>query len=281
MWHQTVQFQQELVALRRGVYQVGPPRIRAGDFLGFFEKEKSAGDVTQLIVYPRLVALKPVVIHRRDLFGLPGAQSPVTDPIYILGTRDYQPANPSRHIHWKASARHLKLQEKIFEPSEQARVLLALDVKSFTKSHQPECFEHTLEVVASLAVRLERLGYAIGLTANGILQGGHSALVPLGSGPRQIPTILETLARMQAEPDGSIARAITRFPGSRRGISFIYFCYDHGRSVADMENFFRRRQMAVTFVASRGDSNSAPSAANKGTNWHWIEELRIDRRRQT
>ena len=281
MWHQTVQFQQEFVALRRGVYQAGPPRIRTGDFLGFFEKEKSAGDVTQLIVYPRLVALKPVAIHRRDLFGLPGAQSPVKDPVYILGTRDYQPASPSRHIHWKASARHLKLQEKIFEPSEQARVMLTLDVESFKKSQQPEYFEHTLEVIASLAVRLDRLGYAIGFAANGILKGGRSAVVPPGSGARQIPAILETLARMQTEPDGSITQAITRFPGTKRGISFIYFCYDHGRSAADMEHYFRKRQIAVTFVACPGDPNSESSSNHKGTNWYWIDELRIDRSRQT
>ena len=38
LWHQTVKFSQDFVALRRGVYQVGPPRIRTSDFLGFFEK---------------------------------------------------------------------------------------------------------------------------------------------------------------------------------------------------------------------------------------------------
>jgi uncharacterized protein (DUF58 family) len=145
LWHQTVEFHQDFVALRRGVYQVGPPRIRTSDFLGFFEREKRATDTIDIIVYPRLVSLRPIAIKRRDLFGVPGAKSPVKDPAYILGTRDYQPSRPSRHIHWKASARHLRLQEKIFEPSEQEKVLLTLDVGSFGESNQKECFEHSLK----------------------------------------------------------------------------------------------------------------------------------------
>jgi uncharacterized protein (DUF58 family) len=281
LWHQTVQFHQEFIALRRGVYQVGPPRIRTGDFLGFFEKEKSAGDVTQLIVYPRLVLLKPVAIRRRDLFGMPGARSPVKDPIYILGTRDYQPARPSRHIHWKASARHLRLQEKIFEPSEQAKVLLTLDVASFEKSSQPECFENTLEVLASLAVRFDRMGYAVGFAANGILKGGRSAVVPLIRGHRQIPAILEALARIQAKPDGPIAQVITQFPGSQRGISCIHCCYDNGPAATDMAQFFRRRQITAALLVCRRDPNSKPFSNNNGMNWHTIDDIRINRSRQT
>jgi uncharacterized protein (DUF58 family) len=281
LWHQTVQFDQTFVALRRGVYQVGPPRIQAGDFFGFFEKEKSAGDINQLIVYPRLVSLRPFTIRRQDLFGVPGASSPVKDPIYILGTRDYQPANPSRHIHWKASARHLRLQEKIFEPSEQARILLTLDVASFEKCNRPEHFEHALEVLASLAVRFDRLGYAVGFAANGILKGGGSAAITLIRGQRQIPTILETLARIQMKPQESMTQVISHFPGSRRGITCLHFCYDNGPDAADMVQFFRRRQITATLMVCRRNPNFKPSSHYKGMNWHSIDDIRINRSRQT
>ncbi|MBW1691959.1 MAG: DUF58 domain-containing protein, partial [Deltaproteobacteria bacterium] len=49
----------------------------------------------------------------------------------MLGTRDYQNWRPARHIHWKASASHNRLQEKVFEPSEQEKVLLAVEVSQF------------------------------------------------------------------------------------------------------------------------------------------------------
>lgn len=280
LWHQTVKFQQDLVALRRGVYQVGPPLIRTSDLLGFFEKEISMLDATQIIVYPRLVSLRPVANRRRDLFGVPGVKSPVQDPIYILGTRDYQTSRPSRHIHWKASARHLRLQEKIFEPSEQEKILLTLDVGSFEKSNQKESFEHTLEVVASLAVRLDGMGYAVGFAANGTLTGGKSSVTPITRSPRQIPAILETLARMKTIPSGSIAEIIKQTLGSHRGVSCVHFCYEDDPSVSDMEKFYQKRQIPVTFLLWRCDPNSQTAEGKKGVYRYSIDEIRIDRSRQ-
>ena len=284
LWHQSVKFSQDFVALRRGVYQVGPPRIRTSDFLGFFEKEINARDVTHIIVYPRLVSLKPVASLRRDFFGVPGAKSPVKDPIYILGTRDYQPSSPARHIHWKASARHLRLQEKIFEPSEQEKVLLTLDAGSFDKRPQKECFEHTLEVVAALAVRLDGMGYAVRFAANGTLKGGNSSATPLTRGPRRIPAILETLARMQTMPNQTMANVIKQFLGSQRGVSCVHFCYEDDPSVSDMENFFRKRRIPVTFIVCRHDPESRPSSGEKGIkgiNRYTIDEIRIGGSPQT
>lgn len=278
LWHQTVRFSQDFVALRRGVYQVGPPRIRTSDFLGFFEKEKSTRNAIRIIVYPRLAALKPMDIRRRDLFGEPGAKSPVKDPIYILGTRDYQPSRPSRHIHWKASARHRRLQEKIFEPSSQAKVLLTLDVRSFEKSLQKESFEHTLEVVASLAVRLDGMGYAVGFAANGTLKGGRASTIPLSRGPRQIPAILETLARMQTMPSGSITRVIRQSLNSQRGVSCVHFCYEDDSSVSDMEKFFQQRQIPTVFLIGGHDPNAQPPREKKGIYRYSIAEIRLDER---
>ena len=272
LWHQSVNFHQAFVAMRRGVYQVGPPRIRTSDFLGFFEKKIRARDVTHILVYPRLVSLRPLAIRRRDLFGVPGAQSPVKDPVYILGTRDYQPTSPSRHIHWKASARHLRLQEKIFEPSEQEKVLLTLDAGSFEKSDQQENFERTLEVVASLAVRLDSMGYAVGFAANGALKGGYSSEIPLSRGPQQIPAILEILARMQATPTGAVTKVIKQFLGSQRGVSCVHFCYEADSSVTDIEKILKKRHIPCSFVACRPDSNTQPS---EGMNLFSIDEIRL------
>jgi uncharacterized protein (DUF58 family) len=278
LWHQAVKFSQDFVALRRGVYKVGPPRIRTSDLLGFFEKEKSTRDANRIIVYPRLVTLRPIDIRRRDLFGEPGAKSPVKDPIYILGTRDYQPSRPSRHIHWKASARHLRLQEKIFEPSSQAKVLLTLDVRSFGNGLQKECFERTLEVGASLAVRLDGMGYALGFAANGTLKGGRSSVIPLSRGPRQIPAILETLARLQTMPSGPITRVIRQSLGSQRGVSCVHFCYEDDPSVSDMEKFLQQRQIPAVFLIGGRDPNAQPPREKKGIYRYSIAEIRLDER---
>jgi uncharacterized protein (DUF58 family) len=279
LWHQTVKFRQEFLAVQRGVYQVGPPQILTSDLLGFFEKVKLSFEATHIIVYPRLAHLKPVTIRRRELFEVPGAKSPVQDPVYILGTRDYQASRPSRHIHWKASARHLRLQEKIFEPSEQEKVLLTLDVGSFQNSEQEDSFERTLEIVASLAVRLDRQGYAAGLVANGSLTGGNGSIIPVARGPRQVATILETLARMRKKQDGAIKEVIAHALESQRGVSCVHIFHAGGLSASGVEMFFRRRKVPVTFLVCGHQPTSQSPRRKNGCLWYSIDDLRMDRNR--
>jgi len=275
LWYQRAQLQWDLVARRRGVHRMGPECIRAGDLLGFFEKEKRSEDTICIIVYPQIVRLKSVSLPMRDLFGVPGAKSPVKDPVYILGTRDYQPSRPSRHIHWKASARHLRLQEKVFEPSEQEKVMLALEVGSFEKSLANEAFEHTLEVIASLAVQLQDMGCAVGLVTNGVLTDGGFAVLPATRSPGQLPAILETLARLQTVQKGAIEPIMRQAMGSQRGVSCAYFSYQAGRAAAETDKYCRQQNIPVTFFVCRSDPASEAIRQKSRAGIYTLDEIRI------
>ena len=275
LWYQRVQLRCDFVARRRGVYRIGPNCIRAGDLLGFFEKEKKSQEATSFIVYPRLVRLKSLTLPMRELFGVPGVKSPVKDPVYILGTRDYQPSGPSRHIHWKASARHLKLQEKVFEPSEQEKVLLALEVGSFQKSTAKDAFENTLEVIASLAVRLHDRGCAVGLVTNGVQTGGGSSVLAAIRAPGQLSAILEALARLQIAHDSDLEPIMRRTLGSRRGFSCAYFSYLAGRAAAETQNYCRHRNIPLTFFVCLPDPVSEAFRQTSRAGVYTIDEIRI------
>ena len=211
----------------------------------------------------------------RDLFGVPGAKSPVKDPVYILGTRDYQPSGPSRHIHWKASARHRRLQEKVFEPSEQEKVMLVLEVGSYEKSTAKEAFEETLEVIASLAVRLQNVGCAVGLATNGLLTGGGFSVLPATRAPEQLPAILETLARLQTAQKGAIGPIMRQAMGSLRGVSCAYFSYQAGRAVAETEKYCRQQNIPITFFVCRSDPESEAIRQESRAGMHTLDEIRI------
>jgi hypothetical protein len=140
------------------------------------------------------------------------------------------------------------------------------------KSDLDEDFECALEVVASLAVKLDSRGYAVGFAANGTLKGGYSSAVPLTRGPRQIPAILEILARMQATPAGAVTKVIKQFLGSQRGISCVHFCYEKESSVTDIETFFQKRKIPVSFIVCRRNPSNQFSG---GMNLHCIDEIRL------
>jgi uncharacterized protein (DUF58 family) len=275
LWYQRAQLHWDLVARRRGVYRMGPDCIRAGDLLGFFEKEKRSRDSISILVYPRLVRLKSFSLPMRDLFGVPGAKSPVKDPVYILGTRDYQPSGPSRHIHWKASARHLRLQEKVFEPSEQEKVMLALEVGSFEKITAKEAFENTLEVIASLAVQLQDRGCAVGLATNGILTGGGLSVLPATRAPGQLPAILEILARLQAAQKSTMQPIMRQAMGSRRSTSCIYFAYRAGPAAVETVKACRQQNIPITFFVCRSDPESEAIRQEIRAGMHTLDEIHI------
>jgi uncharacterized protein (DUF58 family) len=274
LWYQQVRFNRELIARSRGVYRVGPPRIKVGDLFGFFPREKRTEGDIQVVVYPRLVPLKPFSLPSRDFFGVPGAKTPVQDPIYILGTRDYQHGRPARHIHWKTSARHTRLQEKVFEPSEQKKVLLAVEVGQFEKANASENFERTLEVVGSLAVQSHQKSYALGFVTNGVVDGGPSIL-PIGRRLQQLSSILEILARLKMRANGSLADIMYRGLEFPWGVSCVHFSCEQDEGTRAIAQYFSHRRIPVIFVMC---SSRAPWDGNGHTSgkMYCLDEIRIE-----
>jgi uncharacterized protein (DUF58 family) len=275
LWYQQTRFNWGLVARHRGVYRVGSAHMKVGDIFGFFPKEKRTVGETHVIVYPKLVPLKPLSLPSRDFFGVPGGKSPVQDPIYILGTRDYQHGRPARHIHWKASARHNRLQEKIFEPSEQKKVVLAVEVSQFGKANASESFERTLEVVGSLAVQSYERGYALGLVTNGVVEGGPSTL-SIGRSAQKLSSILEILARLKMRANGSLTDTMHRALELPWGVSCIHFSYKQDEGTPATARYFSHRRIPMIFVVCSSLAPEEGDGQKVKSKMVCLDEIRIE-----
>lgn len=249
LWYQSVTFSWRLVPQARGIYRLGPPRMAAGDLMGIYPREMArSGDRLDLIVYPRLVPLRPFDHIKRDLFGSPGAKSPVEDPVYLLGTRDYQAGRPSRYIHWTASARMNRLQERVFEPSRQARVLFVLDVTPFAAENAANRFEQSLEGLASLAVACDRQGFAVGLVTNGMIVGDRSPTVSVARSGLQATFILETLAGLEMKPRQSIGDNLRKMKGVNGSLSCVLFALYREEALAEPLAVLRQKHIPISTV---------------------------------
>ncbi|HEX9075776.1 MAG TPA: DUF58 domain-containing protein [Anaerolineae bacterium] len=249
LWFQRTQWQWKLTAGRRGVYQIGPVHILAGDLFSFFSRHQRTQEMHSIVVYPRLVPLKSFSLPKRDFFGVPRASSPVQDPIYILGTRDYTHGQPSKYIHWKASARRNRLQEKLFEPTVQEKVLLVVDVGSFADGEAEQDFERVLQVAASMAVRLDQQGHSVGLVANGVTNGGGLPVVPVTRNDRQLPAILEVMARLEMKPERDIKDLLRRGLADAWGVSCVYFSNQADEGVLSARRYLIARHTPALFFA--------------------------------
>ncbi len=273
LWFQEADFEWPLTAVRRGVHRIGPAELKVGDLFGFYSNKIKSESAVDVIVYPRLIPLKPFRLPRLDMFGVPGVQSPIEDPVFVYGTREYQSGRPARYIHWKASARLSRLQEKICEPAAQEKILLIIDVDCFQQNQAYQDFERIVEVAGSLAVNLDRDGIAVGLATNGELKGGGSSIIPIGRGSEQIPKILETLARLRITPETDLRHLLTHRLRLPYGTTVIYLAYDSGQSCSDMLAFFRYRRRPTVSIVCNGDSAIKMPQKPRMTNVLTVEDI--------
>ncbi|UCD81336.1 MAG: DUF58 domain-containing protein [Desulfobacterales bacterium] len=273
LWYQEADFQWHLTALRRGVYQIGTAQVRVGDLFGFYSRAQDTASSLDIIVYPRLIPLKPVALPRRDFFGIPAAKSPIDDPVYVYGTREYQSGRPARYIHWKASARFGQLQEKICEPAAQEKILLMIDVTRFAEQGAHAEFERMLEVAASAAVLLDRSGFAMGLVTNGTLNGEGPNVLPIGRGPRQVSKILETLARLQMTPMADLTEILRRGLRLPWGTTGFSLSYEPGESFREITAFFKQRRVPVVSVVCGPHARRGADQKSSSSNIFALEDI--------
>jgi uncharacterized protein (DUF58 family) len=251
LWFQQSSFGKEFFPKQRGVFDLGPPRLRGGDLFGFFFRHWTMPDRYELIVYPRITNIRSLIIPKKEFFGIPGSKSPVEDPIFVFGTRDYLPGRPARRIHWKTSARHNRLQEKLCEPAEQEKVLLILDVDGFKTEESEEDFEKILEVIATLVLQMDRRNIAVGFVTNGHIIGSKSRIIPISRNSFQMAAILETLARVTADNVGPVTDIIAKGYRVPWGVSSLYFAWNRSKQINAAYFFMKDRNTPIQFILVR------------------------------
>lgn len=249
LWHQQARFEWAATAVRRGVHKLGAGSLTAADLFGLYPHEKPLA-MPQIIVYPRLIEVRPLALPKQEMFGLPGRRSPVQDPVYLLGTRDYRSGRPARFIHWKASARHHRLQEKLFDPSEQEKVLLALDVQSFARCEAEEALERAIEVVASVAVQLDNRASAFGFACNARMTAGADRVLSVAGHRHQISALLELLAHIEPAATLDLKTVLARGVSLPWGVSAMVFGYSPDPSLLEVDCLFTSRRIPVVLAVT-------------------------------
>lgn len=276
LWYQQAHFEWDVRAHRRGVYRIGTTKVRAGDLFGFFPEDQHLQDYQQVYVYPRVVPLVHFPLSRQDIWGVPGTVHPIKDPIYLLGTRNYQHSQPAKYIHWKASARVNCLQEKLFESTSQEKVLLLLDVEHYTNLLAEEQFERTIEVLASLGLRLMEQGLTVGFVTNGRMTAGASQILPLSHRRYQAQALLELLAQVSMETTEELCAILSRDGNFLRNVSCAHFSYCHDRTTLDFTRMIQQRRLPAAFIACQfaTDINEMRQINISGKQYQ-LEDLRL------
>ena len=147
----------EIRAGHRGVFDVGPLRVRTGDPIGLARRGDLDSDLSRLVVHPRLHDVSPFPAGRhRDLEGIPSGAA-AEGGITFADLRDYVPGDDLRLIHWRSSARAGKLTVRHNVDVHRPRTSVILDTTPAVYTH--EAFEDAVRAAASIAASAMRHGF--------------------------------------------------------------------------------------------------------------------------
>jgi hypothetical protein len=135
------------------------------------------------------------------------------------------------------------LQEKVFEPTQRRKILLAIDTGGFCQAEagDEEGFEILLEVAAALALHLDMARCSLGLLSNGLTSPGKSAVLPLMWGETHLLAMLEAMAVMQMAESQGFAELLQQSHELFRGSSCFYFAKggDETKVLAEVFSAYR------------------------------------------
>lgn len=209
-WYERVTRHYTVLCNARGVHAFGPTELRSGDIFGFITRDVKLPNWQYLLVYPLVVPLTRFSLPARHPFGDRRAQRRLLeDPSRVIGVRDYAYGDSLRRVHWKASARAMQLQSKVYESTTTYTLAIFLNVPSLLDANydaHPELQELTICASASVADWAIDQGYAVGLYTNTLLYMPEE-------GVADIPVETE---KQETEQSNGLAAAITAHVQRRR-----------------------------------------------------------------
>lgn len=138
-------------ANQRGVFTFSPIKIVSGDILGLFHYSKVADAANEIVVYPRY---RKLIFQQRGFVGpnsyIKANMSLNTDPLVVIGSRDYQKGDPLNQIDWKATARaqELKTRQSEYRRALNTAIVFNANLDDYSSS---ATLEQAIELVASFA----------------------------------------------------------------------------------------------------------------------------------
>lgn len=214
-WYERVVRHFHLEASRRGRYEFGPVRLRVRDILGRDAAATELAADEALLVGPRTLPLR---LRGRDSAPIGerrARRSLFADPALFGGVRPFQPGDPLRRIHWRATARLGTHVSRRYEPARGRDVVIAIDVQTLPGPHwemtyDDAAFEGLCIAAASLARQLLAEGASCGIAAasfTGTMQ--RLAYLPPQASHGQLARASELLARIGPISSGPYAGLLT------------------------------------------------------------------------
>jgi uncharacterized protein (DUF58 family) len=181
------------LARRRGLYTLGPTRLRTGDPFGIYTLTIQDRHSSTVLVTPPILLLPQLHIVPGGWTGdrqrrPQGIERNISD----AGIRDYLPGDSLRRIHWRASAHHDNLMVRQLEAAASGDWWIFVDLNSSVQAGSGQ--DSTLELSIILAASLAERGFKERRRVGLVLAGPELVRLEPSSDPAQRWRILRALS---------------------------------------------------------------------------------------
>ncbi len=190
--------------LKRGVFNIQNITLVSGDLFGGRSTSIPVSSDSQIMVYPQILNLEKLFAPPRDLTGNTIIRRWILDdPFIVQGTREYQPSDSMRRIHWISSAKQGSLMVRNNDYTTEVSLAVLLNIKSMEQEYEKvidrEITEFGIKVAASILDHYAEKGVPMRFGTNGYTfdNPGEMILTKQGSGIEHLRELLTILAKLE------------------------------------------------------------------------------------
>lgn len=198
-----------LTLKRRGAYQMGTITLEIHDPLGIYALRRSFPVPLTLTIYPRVSGLEQLQVKASQLQGELPVQNPLfQDGVTLISLKPYQPGDPIKRIHWKASARGRELLVKSFEERGDTGVYVLLNstAQGYALDQEHQVEDRLVEIALSLIDYCLKGGLGVTL----VYEQGEGLREIKGSHSRDYQGFLDGLVSFSPQGKMPFAEVIER-----------------------------------------------------------------------
>lgn len=189
---QSLQWQYTWTPQRRGSYRLERVHVKIRSPLGFWHRYYRLPAISEVHVYPNIRQLDEFSLlartNRLSLLGVRRSRRWGEDHDFER-LRDYTRDDNYRHIDWRATARRRRLTVKVYQSSQNQRLMLMVDCGRMmvSQSGTMSLVDHALDAALLLAYCALQQGDAVGLMC---FSDRVAACVPPRSGRRHMRLLM-------------------------------------------------------------------------------------------
>jgi len=201
---------ENLCSHRRGLYTIGPVRLRCADGLGIFLHEHEFDVFTALYVYPKVPEVERLDLLEEGTLRHVGqevfARSGRSEQFRAI--REYRPGDALNLIHWPSTARHGRPMVKEFDDDVVTDVSIFLDLHRLSLRGVGDVT--SVEYMIKAAAATARAAIARSHRVQVFALAHRADHVPLGGGWPHLLTVLDRMTLYRASGDHDFADEVGR-----------------------------------------------------------------------